>query len=208
MTFPPPPPTRFRCPDSAREIIARHVCLSSFSKNVDGELRLLHEEEERCAPLECVTLKTEHFLTLRVAPNQPCDEAAAAVLNGVFRVTDLAQAFEHGDGNRRGYHGGDFRWNGQAGLVAAGTISGMTNAGILRDPVFQPACERCNNPGIMIGRLCGTIMRAEQQRLVGCNVFGVYRLHFDPSKTGGQGGVRGTVEGTIICPCPVTPAGG
>jgi hypothetical protein len=44
------PPTRFRCPDSAREIIARHVCLSSFSKNVDGELRLLHEEEERCAP--------------------------------------------------------------------------------------------------------------------------------------------------------------
>ena len=71
MTFPPPPPTRFRCPDSAREIIARHVCLSSFSKNLEGELQLLHEEEEKCAPLKCVTLKTEHYLIVKVQPNGP-----------------------------------------------------------------------------------------------------------------------------------------
>lgn len=207
MTFPPPPPTRFRCPDSAREIIARHVCLSSFSKNVEGDLRLLHDEREKCAPLKCVTLKTEHFLTLKVIANKPCDSATGARLNGVFRVSDLAHAFENGDGNRRGYHGGDFRWNGQGGLIAVGTISGMTNAGILREPVFKPACEKCDNPGIMIGRLCGIIERAQQRQLVGCNVFGTYRFQFDPGTTGGQGAIKGTVEGVIICTCPPTPAG-
>jgi hypothetical protein len=205
MTFPPPPPTRFRCPDSAREIIARHVCLSSISKNLEGELRQLHSEEEKCAPLKCVTLKTEHFLGLKVTPNAPCDQGVAAkLLNGVFRVTDLAGAFENGDGTKRGYHGGDFRWNGAAGLIATGTISGTTNAGILREPVFQPACEKCDNPGIMIGRLCGVIQRAEEKQLVGCNVFGTYRLHFDPGKTGATGAVRGTLEGLVICNCPAT----
>jgi hypothetical protein len=59
----------------------------------------------------------------------------------------------------------------------------------------------------MIGRLCTVIERAKRQRLVGCNVFGVYRLHVDPGTTGGQGAIRGTVEGGIICPRPTTPTG-
>ena len=203
MSVPLPPPPRIRCADSARDILQREICVTSLSKNVTGDLKLLHSERETCAKLDCVTLKTEHYLTLKVAPNRPCDAPLAKVLNGVLRVGDLAHAFQDGDGNRRGYHGGDFRWQGAAGLIAFGTVSGMTNAGILRAPVFDPACEKCDQPGIMIGRLCGTIQRApEQPRLLGCQVFGVYRLQFDPGKDGGQGAVRGTVEGLVVCPCP------
>jgi hypothetical protein len=208
-SFPLPPPPRVRCPDTARDVLQREVCLQSFSKNLAGDIRPLHEERETCAKLDCVTLKTEHFLLAKVTANKPCDSAQAQVLDGVLRVSDLAHAFENGDGTQRGYHGGDFIWQGQAGLVAFGTLSGITNAGILRAPVFEPACEKCNQPGIMIGRLCGTIQRApQQQRLLGCQVFGVYRFQFDPGKEGGQGAIRGTAEGVVICPCPTPSAAG
>ena len=56
----------------------------------------------------------------------------------------------------------------------------------------------------MIGRLCGVIQRAVEQQLVGCNVFGTYRIQFDPGKQGATGAVRGTLEGLVICNCPAT----
>jgi hypothetical protein len=34
-------------------------------------------------------------------------------------------------------------------------------------------------------------------------VIGTYRFEFKPTRTeGGQGGIRGTMEGEIVCPCP------
>jgi hypothetical protein len=195
-------PLRFRCADSARDILDHELCLSALSKNLEGELRLLHHERETCDKLDCVTLKTESYLVLEVKGNEPCDSRPGALLDGVIRVKDLAQAHEDGDVNRRGFHGGEFRWQGQGGLLAVGTLSGMTNAGILRDPVFEPACERCDEHGVMTGRLCGVIRRSrENPRLVGCQVFGVYRLRFDPTEEGGSG-VRGTFEGVVVCECP------
>jgi hypothetical protein len=201
-SIPFPAPTRLRCADSSRDILDNELCLNAVSKNVRGELRPVHHELERCVPLECETLKTEHLLVLEVE-RWECDSQAAGLLNGRIVVKDLATAYEGGSPKRRGFHGGEFRWLGQGGLLAVGTLSGMTNAGILREPVFEPACERCEEPGVMTGRLCGFIRRAPKNpRLRGCEVFGVYRIRFELTEEGGRGEVQGTIEGVIVCRCP------
>jgi hypothetical protein len=196
-----PAPTRLRCADSSRDILDNELCLNSVSKNVKGELRPVHHELERCVPLKCETLKTEHLLVLS-AERWECDSRRGELLDGRIVVKDLATAYEGGSPKRRGFHGGDFRWLGRNGLLAVGTLSGMTNAGILREP-FDPACERCEEPGVMTGRLCGFIRRApENPRLRGCEVFGLYRLRFEVTEEGGRGEVWGTIEGLIVCRCP------
>ena len=202
-----PAPTRLRCADSSRDILDNELCLNALSKNVKGDLRLVHAEEQTCEALECKTLKTEHLLLLETARHE-CDSDQAELFNGRIVVKDLATAFQDGDENNRGFHGGQFRWLGVGGLLAVGTLSGMTNAGILRAPVFERECESCREPGVMTGRLCGFIRRAPTApRLRGCEVFGVYRLQFDPSEEGEQRRVRGTIEGVVVCRCPEEPIG-
>jgi hypothetical protein len=200
---PLPVPARFRCADQSADILNREFCLSGVSKNAEGKLQLIHHQPETCAKLDCVTLKVEQVLTLEVKSEPHCDSAQGKLFDGAIRVSNLAQAFENGDGLRRGFHGGDFRWLGQAGLLAVGTLSGMTNAGVLRAPVFQPACEACDQRGVMLGRFCGVVRRApEEPALLGSQLFGVYRLQFDPAQEGGQGALRGTFEGVLERPCP------
>jgi hypothetical protein len=36
------------CPDSPKALLARELCLSEVSKNLEGELRLLESEREDC----------------------------------------------------------------------------------------------------------------------------------------------------------------
>src|SRR5262249_16994369 len=85
-----------------------------------------------------------------------------------------------------------------------------------REPAFR-ACQRCDERGVMEGRLCGEVVSAENRALRGCQVLGAYRIRFDPGASGGEGEVAGTFEGVIICPCreaggreegAETPAGG
>jgi hypothetical protein len=190
------------CREGSRDLLEREVCLSALSKNLEGKLIPLHAERERCAKLRCVTLKTIHFVQLKVGTNRPCDSSSGRVLDGELLVRNLVSAFEAGDGTRRGIHQGDFVWRGRSGLLAIGTLSGITNAGTHRAPIFKP-CQTCDAKGFMEGRFCGTIRRAERPQLVGCQVIGTYRFEFKPTRAeGGQGGIRGTLEGEIVCACP------
>ena len=84
-------------------------------------------------------------------------------------------------------------------MVATGTLSGVTNAGVHREPAGKD-CQRCDEHGVMEGRLCGRIVRGPRE-LRGCNVIEVYLLRFDAGAGGGEGGVQGTFEGVIVCPC-------
>jgi hypothetical protein len=189
------------CAEGSRDILERRICLSALSKNLKGELRPLQHELERCARLRCVTLKTIHFVQLRVSSNQRCDSRTGQLLDGALTIRNLATAFEGGDGTRRGIHEGDFIWRSNA-AIAIGSVSGITNAGTHREPVFKP-CQTCDAKGFTEGRFCGTIRRAERRQLVGCQVIGTYRFHFDATKReGGQGGIEGTLEGEIVCACP------
>ena len=181
----------------------RIVCVSALSKDLEGALDLVHSEREKCRTLRCETLETLHHLKLSVAAHD-CDSKAAGLLDGTLASGDLVHKFADADGNRRGVHEGQFRWNGSGGTVATGTLRGVTNAGTHRAPAFD-ACQKCEDIGVMEGLLVGTIRRARDRRLVGCAIQAAYRLRFDASSEGGSGGVRGTLEGAVVCDCSDQP---
>ncbi len=54
-----------------------------------------------------------------------------------------------------------------------------------------------------LGRRCGRIteLPAGHDQLEGCHVTAIYRIGFDPSEGGGEGAVRETLEGVLICKC-------
>jgi hypothetical protein len=112
-------------------------------------------------------------------------------------VGRLVTAFEI-DGEHRGFHAGDFEWTVTAGLKVAGRMSGVTNVGTHREPPFKP-CQKCDERGVMEGRLCGQVTTSQDPALKRCQVIAAYRIRFDPSRKGGNGDVEGTLEGLIIC---------
>lgn len=173
-----------------------NICLSPVSKDLRGELRLLDRDLEECPDLKCKTLKAEHALELDVVGHKPCDKPP--IWDGRLKAK-LVHAFVDGSGNNRGLHAGDFSWEGP-GFQIRGTLSGVTNAGTHREPAFDK-CQECYAPGYMEGRLCGQVLKSKDPKFVGCQVFAVYRLRFDPSESGGEGGVKGTLEGLTVCQC-------
>ena len=180
--------------------IDRVVCLSELSKDLEGELRPVEAVRETCDQLHCVTLETVHQLDLKVFAHV-CDSETGKQLDGQLTSGQLVHKYKDGDGDRRGVHEGPFRWRG-IGVLATGKLQGITNAGTHRPPAFDE-CQRCDDRGVMEGMLRGRIMRARDRRLVGCELRAAYRLRFDPSSDqGGSGGVRGTLEGAIVCACP------
>jgi hypothetical protein len=192
------------CADSPEEILESTVCLYEISKDLkDGTLKVVSSDVESCNALQCRTLKVrQSFGTALVAA--PCDSAAAQALDGHFDVQNLAQAIAGGDSAGRGYHGGDFVWNG-VGAQATGSISGITNASTYRSRVFVPPnCpdEGCRVPDVMEGRFCGTIRTAADARLIDGQVIGTYRLKLTPSATPDQYDLAGTIEGVIVVKCP------
>ena len=189
----------FGCLDDPRALWNRRVCLSPVSKNLRGELRLLERERQDCEELRCRTLKTDHLLRVDVTAHEPCDSEVGGLLDGELFVRRLISALSDGTGEGRGLHTGEFRWVG-AGALVEGSLSGMTNVGTHREPVFDP-CQPCHAPGYMEGRLCGRIVRAKDDRLVGCAVTAAYRIRFDPSEGFQSTGVEGTLEGLVVCPC-------
>jgi hypothetical protein len=187
------------CFEDAAEIRDSLVCLSPLSKDLEGEIRPIDESErEECRERGCVTIKTVHELRLRAVTNEQCD-SLGRVLDGELRVRELTHAFEGTPAKGRGIHAGSFRWTGTQ-AVATGSLSGITNANTHRQPVFEDR-EPCEAPGLMEGRLCGRIRRAEEGRLTGCELLGTYRLRFDPTGEGPRGGTRGTLEAVVICRC-------
>ncbi len=189
--------SRCDCPDDPCKMLARTVCLSSVSKNIEGEAGSPEPERRQCEESGCLTLTTVQTLTLKLGSHQDCDSLGEA-LDGVIEVRDLVHVYD-GNGNERGFHSGRFRWESDLGLIF-GELSGITNAGTHRAPAFKE-CQRCKDP-VMEGQLCGTVCRARKPEFAGCQVFGSYRLRVDPAADGLPAqGVRGTFEGVLVCHC-------
>ena len=187
------------CFDEPLKLYRTTLCLSALSKNMEGRLDLRDRDVQRCGEPECKTLKTLHGLELEVGSHKPCDSKLGARLNGRLIVKEFVTAFEDADGEKRGVHAGDFVWEGP-GVRVEGRMSGITNAGTHRDPVFDP-CQKCHDPGYIEGRLCGSVTASRSPDLEGCYVVGTYRFKYDPSSGGGEGGIVGTFEGSLLCPC-------
>jgi hypothetical protein len=187
----------FQCFDDPAAILEKAFCVSAVSKDLKGELRLAASKEQKCAEPKCKTLRTVHELKVEVVAAS-CDSTAARPLNGALGVK-LSTAFDT-DGNHRGFHSGDFTWTGAGGLKITGRMSGVTNEGSHRVPI--KACQKCGDLGIIEGRLCGQVVEpGRNPKLKGCQVIAAYRIKFDPSTTGGQGAVVGTLEGVLVCFC-------
>ena len=176
-------------------------CLTDVSKNARGMLVPLEAEIQSCR--DCKTLKTAHTLKVELIGHE-CDDHQAQPLNGSLFTRRFVPAFKDGDAGSRGVHTGRFIWNGEAGIQVRGTMNGITNAGTHRRPVFDD-CQQCREPGVIEGRLCGVVRRAQDQALIGCDVTALYKFTFDPTEEGGEGSVKGIIEGSLVCHC--NPAG-
>jgi hypothetical protein len=186
------------CNGGPAELLAARLCLDELSKDARGELGFLDADRYECREEECVTLAAEHTLSLELTSHQ-CDSKLGALFDGRLVSKDLVSVFVDGNGERRGMHTGTFLWKSAAG-IAQGRLSGMTNEGTHREPAFD-ACQRCDERGVMEGRLCGRVIRPADPRLAGAQVFAAYRLRFDPTKQGGQGAIVGTIEGLVVRTC-------
>jgi hypothetical protein len=192
-------PTTVQCLDDPATILAQSMCLSPISKNlIRGSLKVTQSNVHQCKVPACTTLKTVHAVHLPVSVNAPCDSNLSKALDGAIDIKILVTAFDQ-DGNHRGFHAGDFVWTG-AGVTVTGRISGLTNEGTHRKPVFAD-CQPCDAKGVMEGRLCGQVTTTQVAALKGCQVEAAYRLRFDQGAGGGTGAINGTLEGVIICQC-------
>ena len=188
------------CFDEPGVIFDTRFCLDTISKNVKGSIKAGKPLQIVCEKEKCVTLRTMSAIKVAVLTNKECDSKLGLRLDGSLVVGKLATAYEN-DGLQRGVHAGDFVWTGQH-VQIKGRMSGITNAGILRAPVFKPACEKCSTPGVMIGRLCGQVVGSAGTGLNGAQVMAVYRfLVPKPTKEGASGSLTGTIEGVIVGPC-------
>jgi len=192
-------PVNFVCLDDPITVFTKEWCVSAVSKDASGDLHLSDSKSHQCHTPSCRTLKTVHNLKVQIVAHAPCDSHVSALLNGTLVVERLVTVFDQ-DGMHRGLHAGDFVWAGAAGVQVTGRLSGVTNVGTHRLPGFTD-CQKCDARGVMEGRLCGRIQSPNHPELNGCQVTAAYRIRFDPSATGGQGAVRATVEGVILCPC-------
>jgi hypothetical protein len=205
---------RVACPDDPRLMLEQRLCVSALSKDLRGEIGDHEAERRECDDPRCVTITTRQSLRLVVTPSQPpsggCDRDPAK-LEGILEVQDLVHVFDFdGETVQRGFHSGDFRWQSPPPpppapplTLVLGRLSGITNAGTHREPVLR-RCQGCEARGFLQGRLCGTIVRAEDPQLRGCQVFANYLLRVPELGSDGipaQGGLLGTLEGVLVCGC-------
>jgi len=188
-----------QCLDDPATMLQKEWCISALSKDLRGTLHLSDHKTHQCQTPPCKTLKTVHQVKLNIVGHPPCDSQTAHVLDGVIKIDKLVTVFDQ-DGQHRGFHAGDFTWQGAGSTQVTGRISGVTNVGTHRLPIFTD-CQKCDAKGVMEGRLCGQIASTSTAALNGCQVMAAYRIKFDPSLTGGQGDVSATLEGVIICSC-------
>jgi hypothetical protein len=188
------------CFDDPADVLGSDTCVTALSKNVRGKTALQSSKRHVCAKSKCITLRTEGVLKVALTSNAPCDGALATLLSGSLSIKTLATAYEK-DGLGRGVHAGDFRWISAKKDVIDGRISGITNGGLVRAAPFTHAVEKCVSEGILVGRLCGRVVRTENPKLAQAQIVATYRFHATPTKKGEDGAVVGTLEGVVITPC-------
>ncbi|HEX4966782.1 MAG TPA: hypothetical protein VF173_38585 [Thermoanaerobaculia bacterium] len=186
------------CPDDPSVLEKADVCLRALSKDLDGVMNPQNIRPHICQDPGCQTLTTVHDLEMSVKMHLPCDDPEwGPVFDGSFTVQKLVTIFDKDDMGR-GLHAGDFLWTG-AGVQVTGRISGMTNVGTHREPAFFPACQQCDTREVMEGRLCGSVVKANDSKLENSQVFGAYRIHFYAASVSSD--VKGTFEGVLVRPC-------
>jgi hypothetical protein len=188
------------CFDNPDDVLGSDTCVATLSKDVRGKTTLQSSKRHVCEKDDCVTLRTRGVLKVALASHAPCDGPLAKILSGSLSIRTLATAYEK-NGLGRGVHAGDFRWISATNDEIDGRISGITNGGLVRAAPFGPGVEKCASKGILVGRLCGRVVKSENPKLAQAQIVATYRLHMTQTAKGGSGAVLGTLEGVVITPC-------
>jgi hypothetical protein len=128
-------------------------------------------------------------------------------LDGVVLVRIFVTVFPGPRENLRGVHAGQFDWSPTVGGRITGTLEGISNAGVLRPPIFSRDCEDCDVAGIVSGHLFGTGNGVPGVPVPDFQVEAMYRLAWDPLAWNPAkpnpltAPVRGTLEGVLIATC-------
>jgi len=219
------------CFDDPERMASRdfRACILAVSKDLrEGQLRRARPAGGflECRDLElpdrrrgCRTLKTVHKLLFRaIVPHDDCDSAISRALEfdqatgkgplGELLVSPLVTLFDE-NGLGRGIHAGNFLWRGPNYLKIRGRMSGTTNAGLYRAPVFD-SVEKCRQMHVLYGRLCGRVETLDARllsQLAGSQLIGTYRIliRADPAEgedgLPGSNAVEGVFEGAFIRVC-------
>lgn len=180
---------------TSRELASQHYCVQPISKDARGELRLKDAERRTCPKTDdCPTLVSQHELEVRVRRHD-CDGRPKTDGRILARLTTVFDT----EGTQRGVHAGELEWEAD-GLVIRATLRGMTNVGLHRERPFKPI-EKCHEPGVLRGVLCGEVVKAKDTHLVGAQVTASYRFEFEPDEKGGSGPIVGTIEGMLLRAC-------
>ena len=176
---------------NAAALLRQVYCLDELSKDVEGQVLVINTRRRACSNPACESLTLVQELRLTVRSNMSCDSKLGGVFDGQMQVQNLTTVFTGSREGLRGLHAADFLWTLTGGGSVAGTLEGITNAGIVR-----PRCERCDQGGILTGHLFGTGSHVPGIPVPDFNVDAIYRLVWDPiAKVGATAPVAGTLEG-------------
>ena len=188
------------CFDDPKDVLGSDTCIASLSKDVRGETVLQSSTRHVCKKTECLSLRTSALLKAEIMSNVPCDGPLAQLLSGSITVRVFTTAYEK-DGLGRGVHAGDFQWISSKGDEIDGRMSGITNAGLVRAKPFALAVEKCVSEGILVGRLCGRVVKSKNANLKDAQVLATYRFRTTATDKGESGPLIGTLEGVVVTPC-------
>src|SRR3954468_22927029 len=124
---------------NAAALMRRVYCLDAVSKNVRGEIVVINAQQKSCSNPGCEPLTLVHGLRLALRSSRPCDGKRGQILDGEMQIGNLTTVFTGQREHLRGLHAADFLWTFTSGGSVAGTLEGITNAGIIR-----PCCESCD----------------------------------------------------------------
>jgi hypothetical protein len=191
------------------ELLYGNYCVHEVSKDLDGLVALLYGDYPPCPALNCSPLMELQFLRLDARSNASCDsEPPGLALDGPIRVKDFTTVYTGPKESLRGVHAGRFNWAPTVGGGITGTLQGISNAGVLRPPIFKEKCETCHAPGIVSGHLFGTGKGVPGVPVHEFQLEAIYRLAWDPLAWDPSisffpnAPVRGTLEGVLVLTCP------
>jgi len=186
------------------ELIRTVLCLDDVSKVVEGEILAFGAQPEECRERDCRSLVALNPIVAELKAFGCDSQLSTNLLDGRLVIDRLTTVFGQNGVDGRGVHAGEFVLRGN-GTVVDGTIQGMTNVGIMHEPLRNPV-EDCFVPGVMIGRLCGRVRRCRRDPGLECTLLtGIYRFEFDQGGDGGLGRLRGVFEGALLPECGEPP---
>ena len=176
-------------------------CFDEISKIISrGAIKRIGEPRyDSCEYPACKSFKVKHNFACVLRSNLECDSKVGKLFTDRFTRPNFTSEIIQGlilNGEGRGVHQGKFTIGGSDGLIAAGTLGGITNAGTHQTAPID--CESCKVKGHMEGRLAGNITKGS---LNWGRIFASYMIIFEHSIDFRDTMAKGTLEGIIVRDC-------